>query len=46
MTAPQIVDKAVRPILDRGEVYSGCYARVSLNFMPLTQMVIKGWPVV
>ena len=31
-TAPQIVDRAVRPILDREEVYSGCYARVSLNF--------------
>ena len=31
-SAPQIVDKAVKPILDRGEVYSGCYARVSLNF--------------
>lgn len=31
-TPPQIVDRAVQPILDRGEVYSGCYARVSLNF--------------
>lgn len=31
-TAPQIVDRAVNPILDRGEVYSGCYARVSLSF--------------
>lgn len=31
-TAPQIVDRAVNPILDRGEVYSGCYARVSVNF--------------
>ncbi len=31
-TAPQIVDRAVKPILDRNEVYSGCYARVSLNF--------------
>ena len=31
-TAPQIVDRAVKPILDRGEVYSGCYARVSLSF--------------
>ena len=28
----QIVDRAVKPILDRGEVYSGCYARVSLSF--------------
>ena len=31
-TAPQIVDRAVQPILDRSEVYSGCYARVSINF--------------
>jgi len=31
-TAPQIVDKQVNPILDRSEVYSGVYARVSINF--------------
>ena len=31
-TAPQIVDRSVQPILDRTEVYSGCYARVSINF--------------
>ena len=31
-TPPQIVDKTVKPILDRSEVYSGCYGRVSLNF--------------
>ncbi len=31
-TAPQIVDRSVNPILERSEVYSGCYARVSLNF--------------
>ena len=31
-TAPQIVDKNVQPILNREEVYSGCYGRVSLNF--------------
>ena len=31
-TAPQIVDTSVQPILDRSEVYSGCYARVSINF--------------
>lgn len=30
-TAPQIVDKNVNPILDRSEVYSGVYARVSIN---------------
>ena len=32
ITAPQIVDSHVQPILDRSEVYSGCYARVSLSF--------------
>ena len=31
-TAPQIVDRSVQPIIDRSEVYSGCYARVSINF--------------
>ena len=31
-TAPQIGDRSVQPILDRSEVYSGCYARVSINF--------------
>lgn len=30
--APQIVDQSVQPILERSEVYSGVYARVSLNF--------------
>lgn len=30
--APGIVDQNVQAILDRSEVYSGCYARVSLNF--------------
>lgn len=28
---PQIVDKNVQPILDKNEVYSGCYARVSIT---------------
>ena len=32
LTAPQIVDQDVAPILDRTEVYSGCYAHVSLSF--------------
>ncbi len=31
-TAPQIVDKQVRLILDRSEIYSGVYAHVSLSF--------------
>lgn len=32
LTAPQIVDGNVEPILDRSEVYSGVYARVSITF--------------
>lgn len=31
-TPPQIVDSRVQPILDRSEVYSGVYARVSVTF--------------
>lgn len=41
-TAPQIVDKAVKSILDRDEVYSGCYARVSLNFYAFNSNGNKG----
>ena len=41
-TAPQIVDRAVEPILDRGEVYSGCYARVSINFYAFNSNGNKG----
>lgn len=33
-TAPQIIDRSRNPILDESEVYSGCYARVSLTFYP------------
>lgn len=29
---PKIVDRHVNPIMDRDEVYSGCYANVSVNF--------------
>ena len=32
LTPPQVVDENVAPILDRSEVYYGCYARVSLSF--------------
>lgn len=42
ITPPQIVDRAVRPILDRSEVYSGCYARVSLNFYAFNSNGNKG----
>ena len=32
LTPPEIVDKSLNPILDRSEIYSGMYARVSINF--------------
>ena len=41
-TAPQIVDRTVQPILDRSEVYSGCYARVSINFYAFNSNGNKG----
>lgn len=41
-TAPQIVDRRVQPILDREEVYSGCYARVSINFFAYNSSGNKG----
>ena len=31
---PGVVDRNVQPILDSTEVYSGCYARVSLECFP------------
>lgn len=31
-TPPQVVDRQVNPIMERSEVYSGVYARVSVNF--------------
>lgn len=41
-TAPQIVDKKVQPILERDEVYSGCYARVSITFYAFNSNGNKG----
>ena len=41
-TPPQIVDRAVQPIMDRNEVYSGCYARVSINFYAFNSNGNKG----
>ena len=41
-TAPQIVDMKVQPILERGEVYSGVYARVSVNFYAFDSSGNKG----
>lgn len=31
-TAPEIVDQHLQPIIDREEVYSGCYGRASITF--------------
>ena len=32
--APEIVDRQVQPILKQSEVYSGCWANISLEFYP------------
>lgn len=42
INAPQIVDANLDPILDRNEVYSGCYGRVSLNFYAFNSNGNKG----
>lgn len=41
-TKPGIVDADVNPILDSTEVYSGCYARVSINAFPYNYKGKKG----
>lgn len=41
-TRPGIVDRAVQPILDATEVYSGCYARLSLNAAAFNTQGNKG----
>lgn len=41
-SAPQIVDRQVQLILDRSEVYSGVYARVSVNFYAFNSNGNKG----
>ena len=41
-TRPGIVDKNVQPIIDSTEVYSGCYARVSINAFPYNVQGNKG----
>lgn len=41
-TKPGIVDRDVQPILDSTEVYSGCYARVSINAFPFNAQGSKG----
>mgnify|MGYP000915215346 FL=1 len=42
LTAPQVVDRSVNPVLDRSEVYSGVYARVSINFYAFNSNGNKG----
>ena len=39
---PQIVDRNVQAILDRSEVYSGCYARVSISIYPFNSSGNRG----
>lgn len=41
-TKPGIVDRDLQPILDTTEVYSGCYARVSMNAYPFNAQGSKG----
>ena len=40
--APQIVDLYRNPITDEDQLYSGCYARVSVNFYPFDVNGNKG----
>ncbi len=41
-TQPQVVDLNVQPILNQADVYSGCYARVNINFFAYNQAGNKG----
>ena len=41
-TKPGVVDKDLNAILDPEEVYSGCYARASVNFYPFAVSGNKG----
>lgn len=42
LTPPQIVDQNVNPIMNRSEIYSGVYARVSINFYAFNSNGNKG----
>ena len=42
ITQPQIVDRRVQPIIETSEIYSGIYARVSLNFYAFNTNGNKG----
>ena len=39
---PDVVDQALNPIMDKSEVYSGCYGRASINFYPFNVDGNKG----
>ena len=39
---PGVVDANVQPVIDATEVYSGCYARLTLNFYPFSASGNKG----
>jgi hypothetical protein len=39
---PGVVDRNLNPVLDQNEVYSGCYARVSVNFYAFNKGGGKG----
>lgn len=39
---PGVVDQALNPILDKADVYSGCFARVSINLYPYSVDGNKG----
>lgn len=41
-TPPQVVDRRVKPVMDQSEVYSGCYAKVSINFYAFNTNGNKG----
>lgn len=41
-TQPYIVDLNVQPILNRADVYSGCYGRANINFFAYNQAGNKG----
>ncbi len=41
-TRPGVVDQDLNPVLDTTQVYSGCYARVSINAFPYNTAGKKG----
>lgn len=41
-TKPGIVDENVHPVMDQSEVYSGCYARLTINFYAYNAIGNKG----